>query len=317
MGVLKGDHHHKWYALAEQVANEYDSTDKSYSQIAEEFKLHRRTVKEMIAYYNIPPKERRRKYEINQSFFKLINNEITAYWLGFIAADGSLTNPDVFRIELARKDEEHLVKLLSALDSTHNIRRVEREFPSSSVSINSREIVYDLSKYGIVPNKSLTFDWPDNLEPLLYHHFIRGYTDGDGGFYDKPSYGVIATVPFASRLQSILIKECDLNETILKKSSTKEMVYLSYEGIHQVNRIFHYLYDDATIWLSRKRDLIEPILKERLRIIENKIERRTDIENKVCIRYSNGERSDYIYEDLKIGKTTMYRILRKHRLINY
>ncbi len=45
------------------------------------------------------------------SFFKDINSEEKAYWLGFVYADGNLTDDNFFNIALQSRDASHLKKL--------------------------------------------------------------------------------------------------------------------------------------------------------------------------------------------------------------
>ena len=61
-----------------------------------------------------------RKYNLDESFFKKINNEEKAYWLGFFAGDGSITENKV-RLRLANKDREHLQKFKKAVNGLARI----------------------------------------------------------------------------------------------------------------------------------------------------------------------------------------------------
>jgi hypothetical protein len=52
------------------------------------------------------------KYVYDETIFSKIDNEEKAYWLGFLYADGSITNSDRYSLELSLKesDREHIVK---------------------------------------------------------------------------------------------------------------------------------------------------------------------------------------------------------------
>jgi DNA-binding CsgD family transcriptional regulator len=312
MSVIKGDHHHAWYAISEEIACIYQCTDKSYSQIAKEFGIDRRTVKQMVQYHCIEPKPRRRLYEINQSFFASVDNEPKAYWLGFLMADCGITNPDDISIQLAAKDKDHLVALRAALDSTYPIHQYQREFPSVDFRIKSREMVNDLLKYGVTPRKSLTLKWPDNLDHYLYPHFIRGFIDGDGCFSSRPSLSVIATFSFAVRLQDVLMKACDLKKTALIRSVSEPMVSMAYSGVHQLDRIVRYLYADATIWLERKRTLVEIAISARLKEIKQIEDKRCLTKRIVYELRMHGLTLKEIADHLDIGTTTASRIIRNY-----
>lgn len=48
----------------------------------------------------------------------------------------------------------------------------------------------DLSKYGIIPNKTGKEIFPiDKIPYNMYPHFLRGFFDGDGWFTDTCSHG--------------------------------------------------------------------------------------------------------------------------------
>jgi len=51
-----------------------------------------------------------RKYNLDESFFTRIDNEEKAYWLGFFAGDGAITDENRLRLKLATKDKAHLKK---------------------------------------------------------------------------------------------------------------------------------------------------------------------------------------------------------------
>lgn len=60
-------------------------------------------------------------YSSDNHFFDVIDSEIKAYWLGFIAADGNI-HEGALQVVLSSKDHDHLIKLKEALRSTHPIR---------------------------------------------------------------------------------------------------------------------------------------------------------------------------------------------------
>lgn len=123
--------------------------------------------------------------------FKTINNNNTAYWIGFLAADGSIhKNKNLLMIGLSRKDREHLEKFKRFIGSDVEIKDRDmtcstngKSYPSSLIHIYSKELIDDLSKYGIVANKSnQNIDFLEHMPELYKIYFILGYFDGDG-FY--------------------------------------------------------------------------------------------------------------------------------------
>lgn len=123
--------------------------------------------------------------------FKTINNKNTAYWLGFLAADGSIhKNKHQLMIGLSRKDRDHLEKFKKFIESDAEIKDRDmvcstngKRYPSSLIHIYSKELVDDLSQYNIVVNKSnQNIDFLKHIPDSYKIYFILGYFDGDG-FY--------------------------------------------------------------------------------------------------------------------------------------
>ncbi len=208
------------------------------------------------------------KYSHNQFFFKDINSENTAYWLGFMYADGCVKGNKI-HLRLAEKDIEILEKFREDIESTNPIQKQtiklrEKEFTSYCLTISSKTLVHDLIKQGCIPKKSLTLKFPLNTQvpEHLMNHFIRGYFDGDGcvcrhrekrSNQDSLSLSIIGSEYFISSLQEYL-----LNLQILK-SKTKlhnngKAKGLQIGGNIQAHKFASYIYKDATIFLKRKKD---------------------------------------------------------------
>lgn len=240
-----------------------------------------------------PHSEQARTYNCNHGFFDAINTEHKAYWLGFIAADGYVSKPSKgsnpeLCISLAVKDEEHLLRFKRSIQSTHPIRHYDysdrggagKNYPYASVSIRSKQLTDALARFGIVSAKCHTFVWPKLPSPLE-RHFLRGYFDGDGYWntsfaLDKRQDNKKRTdwrIDIAFRLtsdrcflvgcQQFLMRECNLNRTKLSNTDHRGAYSAStliYKGRNQCRRIFHLMYDDATIYLPRKREVAEPLI---------------------------------------------------------
>ncbi|MTK11827.1 MAG: hypothetical protein F8N39_06990, partial [Clostridiaceae bacterium] len=136
-----------------------------------------------------------RKYTHNENFFEGINNELNAYWLGFIYADGFIESKrkncgQKFGITLNSIDEEHLYKFKSHIAATNPIKHylASGYNPNgnfSKILITSQKTVEDLKRLGVKENKTLNLTFPDDkkVSNCLIRHFIRGYFDGDGTIY--------------------------------------------------------------------------------------------------------------------------------------
>lgn len=260
-------------------------------QIAKERSLSVGTITNVLRRSGVQQRsgsERNRIYTCDYHFFDTIDSETKAYWLGLIAADGYVSkpvrksNPEVV-VSLAIKDKEHLYNLKAALQSTHPVRKYAYTggsgkctgTPYVSFSIRSEEMALALAKYGVTTAKCHTFEWP-TLPPSLERHFLRGYFDGDGYWNIKQGYRNGQKMShwrpdMAFRLTSdqrflvgcarYLKRTCSLNDTKLSHRYWKGKYSAStliYSGRESASRIFHLMYDDATIYLPRKYERALP-----------------------------------------------------------
>lgn len=214
----------------------------------------------------------KRIYDVNDSFFSVLN-EKSAYWLGFIYADGYISKTEnCLRITLSAKDEDHLVKFKEDISSespiTYHMNRYSEKYSltkKARISIFSKQIKEDLLKLGCGPMKSLTCTFPEIQENLI-PHFIRGYFDGDGSIYIVKPYGrmknpsigisIIGTEDFLKEMKAKigfgpeknLRKDKRLNNTIR---------ILEFAGYNIVNRFGDYIYKDSTVQLDRKKSIFD------------------------------------------------------------
>ncbi len=219
--------------------------------------------------------EARTRYHHNPAAFEDIDTESSAYWLGFLAADGNWQRrgdgqAQLF-VSLHTKDREHVLKLRAFLQSNHPIHEIHFHNPPRSQArlvIRSDKLCADLERYGVTQRKSATLRFPE-LRDGLVRHYIRGYVDGDGGVYvriDKTgprySFSVTSNRQFLDQIQGFLMQACELRRTKIDGSSMSNPLYgkLVYGGRQQVTRIACYLYRDATVYLDRKFAAVRSLL---------------------------------------------------------
>ena len=205
-------------------------------------------------------------YSFNENAFANNTAEIF-YWAGFIAADGCVFMDRVkykkISIQLSNKDMSLLRKLKEFLSFDGPIRIAEKLTPASkvnkkycSITIRSDKIFNDLARFNIVPQKTLTYSFPEWLiEHPMVNHFMRGYVDGDGGFYN--SYGqlifsVCGTEKFIKSFACIL-KNKKVNTTVSIKN-TGNLYRVRFGGNKKVFKMKEFLYKGSnnSIRLDRK-----------------------------------------------------------------
>ncbi len=219
--------------------------------------------------------EKSRKYTYNKDFFKVIDTEEKAYWLGFIYADGYIVNgikgknKDSLGITLNNEDKGHIDKFRKAINSNHPIKIYKTKYGSdcARIIIQDEELVSDLIKLGVLRNKSLILRFPttDMVNESLIYHFIRGYFDGDGSFKKKGQklkgydFSVLSTIEFLTELRTYLGVDNEIRKC--NKNNDSNNFHLTFGGNQKVKQIARMLYENANIYLDRKYERYKEIEK--------------------------------------------------------
>ena len=185
-----------------------------------------------------------RKYKVNEDFFKTML-EKPAYWLGFIYADGHNSGTEL-RIKLSSKDSGHLEYFKKHIKCEHLIKTIDNK---SYIHIGSKKICSDLNHHGAIFGKKFDIIKLPILPRKMYKHFIRGYFDGDGCFYvSKKNHGRInihsSSTVFISELRRVLLAN--------GIKTTGDGINLNVCNKDNLQKLYHYFYDDSTVYLDRK-----------------------------------------------------------------
>lgn len=209
-----------------------------------------------------------RKYSHNENFFEDIDNEIKAYWLGFIYADGYIEskrrmNSQKFGITLNSIDENHLYKFKRHIEANNPIKNyIGSGYNStgkfSKILLTSQKTVDDLKRLGVVENKTNELVFLDNtkLSNNLIRHFVRGYFDGDGTIYcskDKKYNHLYYQISFTGTKEMILGIRKFFNKDIVIKARHNAF-YMNIGGNLQVKNLLDILYKDSSVYLERKHN---------------------------------------------------------------
>lgn len=136
---------------------------------------------------------KKRLYTLNENYFENINSQDKAYFLGLIVADGNISiasgnRQPVLRIGLI--DKEPLETFAKYLETNRPIYTIDNskyknkysQKTSYVIQITSKKICDDLAKLGVHPRKIFNENIP-NIPDHLFHHFVRGFFDGDGSVF--------------------------------------------------------------------------------------------------------------------------------------
>ena len=205
-------------------------------------------------------------YSCDDNFFADIDHEHKAYWLGFIAADGSVSNKRL-SIFLREGDKDHLDLFRQHIKSNGRILPITKKaggvvlkggknefYPQCYLGICSRKLIADLALLGIVRNKIKRTMIPAIPESMI-PHFIRGLLDGDGWLSirtkdNQKEMGFLGSHSILMGVRKILARECKVSSPRIRPAG--ETWKLRYTGNKQVPRIEEYLYKNATAYLKRK-----------------------------------------------------------------
>ncbi len=156
------------------------------------FKISRHAVKSMARLLKVKCLKDKNLYKL-----KILNEEtlLSYYWLGFIVADGFISEGGQMSFILSIIDKNHLNKLAKLIGIKLHTRTVKTAYATSKIcSISCKDVKYGIiikNKLNITNNK--TYNAPNlnffkNKEQALA--FFIGFSDGDGMIqwrHDVPS----------------------------------------------------------------------------------------------------------------------------------
>ena len=238
-------------SLAVEACQLY-ATGKSAAFVGAAYGVSERSIFILLRSHDIPVRVsgEKRKHAINDTYFDNIDTEEKAYWLGFIVADGCVTQKGVFIVNLSSKDKDHLIRLKHALGSGHPVTDILGG-RAVNLTIGCKRLCAGLATHGVVYLKTKRTVWP-TLRPDLEHHFARGYFDGDGCIVPT-NFSIAGYEPFLLQYQQVLVNNIDgMRFTKLRSVNGGTFHVMQYGGNPQLRKIRGYLYKNASVYLTRK-----------------------------------------------------------------
>lgn len=185
----------------------------------------------------------------------------TYYWLGWIFSDGCVqSRGNSHYVYLACRDEEIILAFKNFCGDRAKIHNFTYITPVSKETkviyraiINSQELVtYFANTYGIIGKKSTSL----NPEIEINWDLLRGVYDGDGSF----KKGVVLTSKSKNWIDKIadFYKANNIHYTIIYDTAYRLAVYKKED----IKRIFHYLYNNSTLYLQRKKEDLSRLARE-------------------------------------------------------
>lgn len=213
------------------------------------------------------PAGKPRTYALDEAYFDAITDEARAYWVGFLLADGCITNGNRLRLCLGVVDRAHLEAFRDAIGSTHPIteRATKGGYkPGAMIAhfdARSARFAEGLARVGVIPRKSHTAV-PPVLPPDLQRHFWRGMVDGDGYISqsgDRVTIGLTGTLAVCTAFRAWVQTFLPTAATVRPNNTAwKFDVGGTMDG--HVRGLLRALYEGATIALDRKAEHARDIL---------------------------------------------------------
>lgn len=254
----------------DKVVKLYTEELKSINQISKELGVSWDTVKKDLVNRNIKISKQRNQYNIDNGIdsdlFKEIQDEDSAYWLGFLYADGSIRKDrNEISLDLQEQDRKTIEDFHKYCNNKNKIRehkiiRNGKTYLSYASGFSNAIVKNNLIKLGCVPKKSIILKFPDKSQvPQEYiYDFLRGYIDGDGYIqydFEKHRYRIVilGTKDFLKGL----IDRLELFEHYSISKTNSNIYSLTISNKEYIFDFLTKLYENSNYHLQRKFDIYE------------------------------------------------------------
>jgi len=255
------------------VANGYYT--KTAKQLAEELQCKPQKINDTWKRLKLKGKEKNRLYHFNYNYFENIDCQEKAYWLGFIYADGCVYKRGDFQglltIGLNDKDLNILELFKHDIEAEYPINFRKSKYKNkegystmATLTLISDKIFNDLANYSCVPNKTFKIKEIPQIPKSLYRHFIRGYFDGDGSInkiksksQKQFSFSILGQKEFIEQIQEIINNELNIELLLYQDKRTENLYFTATSNKKYFAKIYSYLYDGATRYMERKKEIFE------------------------------------------------------------
>jgi hypothetical protein len=246
----------------------------SVTELAKQFRLSHKKLTYWLRKHGIKSQKGFRKYDFNQDYFREIDTEAKATYLGFICADGCVSKKlHKLIIALKHDDRQYLVDFVAAIggqqpitekwcSATHFRHHCKTLFNRQArLEISSLRLCQALNNLGVTPKKSLTIKpcpVPENLE----RHYWRGVVDGDGWVSyreggRKKAVGLCGSKFMVQGFIDFVSRNTGAEGRIRRLGNIYNVVYQGGRAVPVVGL----LYSGATVFLERKMKKARAVIR--------------------------------------------------------
>ena len=181
-----------------------------------------------------------------------------AYCLGIISTDGNVYK-NTISVTCHRKDIDLLVFLSDSIGPGVPVE-YRKDRNECRIRFNSREMVSDLQKLGIHPNKSLTIEPPVEIPDDFLYDYLRGVFDGDGTVQLRGKSGLSSEIYSGSSLFISKLRErCNNIGKIYakqgKRKKDKHPIYVWNFSKRESLSLRSNMYNQECFCLLRKKNI--------------------------------------------------------------
>lgn len=215
------------------------------------------------------------KISVDENFFKKIDSHAKAQILGFIGADGCLSNASkyskVISFNISSIDIKYLewiktnLKFEGVIKYSKHAGGYKNQYPPITLTLCNQILCEDIQKLGIHERKSLTLDFPtsEQVPNEFLSSYILGYFEGDGSISHGISgqnkiwshVGICCTKSFGEKLQQILAERGIKSSMKRKKDLAKRSINswsLTIDSSQPIIKFLDWIYRDSVYQMERK-----------------------------------------------------------------
>lgn len=207
-------------------------------------------------------------------------NPLSAYWAGFLMADGNVTswgkNQSKISLVLGARDLGHLLQFAQFVGYRGDVRFIPSH-DTYAISGSSALMADDLSRWGVVPDKTHVGAVPD-IPSELVPDYIRGLIDGDGCICirddglrpEEWSVVLVNNARVTGWVADQMERQLQLHPKTAPSQHNDFSGHTTYRlSLYRQAEIQSFLrwvgYESDVVALSRKRDLARSILQKNVK----------------------------------------------------
>lgn len=257
------------------VVSIYTNKPMTIRECAKTVGLSDPSVIKILDEYNIARYKKATIYnpDLDDHYFKTIDTEAKAYYLGFIITDGNIF------IEKSDSNRQASISISQSEHDKYILERFLQEVRSNTavgndgrgtcmVAVRSDIMAMDLQQYGIQENKTLTTSLPV-IETKYMKHLIRGILDGDGNITSsitaqnkhKHAISFCGTEELMNNIGDYISQQLNVSRPSVYVYSDRHLSEIKWQSINDCYIIGEWIYEDATIYLNRKKDKYDSFKK--------------------------------------------------------